>query len=437
MFQIITELFLEFRNSFISSNSDFWWEGRWKINFAAAVGNFMAMHYKFKNGLVLAMSTTTFGDMVKSGDAGNLLKSNIGFRKRCSGLLDFKNFKDPKTGVNIGYWLDDCHRACGAIPDYTGIHIVDGASNATASSDVLELETSGERTQVLITDNCDSHKVSTTSNQASGTSDHVVNLNPACGVMLEKLHKWFGLILGNGQRQKCYNNVKSEHERDKSPALKAAVVTRWNSRYTETVCANANQYDIDCTIKRLVSPIGLDSAMYKKHHEEGTLKEIIIQEDEWEVFQQYEGGMEPLKELNVFTQSAKVVVHYELYESRRCLEQLSANFFTMYDNVSRFTGNRTAKDLTIRPRNQLVKMKDLNLELEDNEYSEKYKTISVSDMKDEVALARRHGFRILIKRLGYAENGNTLARRNPKEYENNITLHLMGGLVEKGKLPAY
>jgi len=57
--------------------------------------------------------------------------------------------------------------------------------------------------------------------------------------------------------------------------------------------------------------------MYKKHHDEGTIKEIImIQEDEWAVFQQYEGGMEPLKELNVFTQSVKVVVHYELYESR-------------------------------------------------------------------------------------------------------------------------
>ena len=51
-------------------------------------------------------------------------------------------------------------------PTAVWIHIVNGASNATASSDVLELETSGERTHILITDNCDSHKVSTTPNQA-------------------------------------------------------------------------------------------------------------------------------------------------------------------------------------------------------------------------------------------------------------------------------
>ena len=54
MFQIITELFLECCNSFTYSNSDYWWEGCWKINFAAAVGNFMPMHYKFRNRLVLA-----------------------------------------------------------------------------------------------------------------------------------------------------------------------------------------------------------------------------------------------------------------------------------------------------------------------------------------------------------------------------------------------
>ena len=80
--------------------------------------------------------------------------------------MNFTNFKGPKTGVNIGFWLDDCNRTCRGISDCTGIHIANGASNATASSDVLELETSGERTQILITDNCGSYKVSTTSNQA-------------------------------------------------------------------------------------------------------------------------------------------------------------------------------------------------------------------------------------------------------------------------------
>ena len=72
---IVCELFLIFRNSFVCSNSNFWGEGRWKINCAAVVTNFMAEHYKFKNSFSLAMRTVTFNDMVWSGDAGCLLAS--------------------------------------------------------------------------------------------------------------------------------------------------------------------------------------------------------------------------------------------------------------------------------------------------------------------------------------------------------------------------
>ena len=99
------------------------------------------------------------------------------------------------------------------------------------------------------------------------------------------------------------------------------------------MCANANQHDLNCTMKRLVSPVGFDLAIYKTHTEEGTMDDLMISDNDWLVLQQYEGGMEPLNNYSLFSQSAKVVVHYKLFGARRCLELLSSRFslcVTMY-----------------------------------------------------------------------------------------------------------
>ena len=115
------------------------------MNFAVVVANFMAEHYEFKNCLYLAMITVTYDDMVWSGDAGRLLASHKPIRKRCSALMDFKHFILAKTGLNIGYWLDDTHRfQLAAKPDYLGTHIVDGAANAGKSVRCLEWNTKGD-----------------------------------------------------------------------------------------------------------------------------------------------------------------------------------------------------------------------------------------------------------------------------------------------------
>ena len=75
----------------------------------------------------------------------------------------------------------------------------------------------------------------------------------------------------------------------------------------------------------------------------------MISDNDWLVLQQYEGGMEPLNNYSLFSQSAKVVVHYKLFGARRCLELLSSRFFTMCDNISRYTETRRTKDLTHAP----------------------------------------------------------------------------------------
>ena len=95
----------------------------------------MAEHYEFKNGLCLTMSTVTYNDMVWSGDVGRLLALHKPIHKRCSALMDFKHFILAKTGLNIGYWLDNIHRfQLTAKPDYLGTHIVNGAENANLFS---------------------------------------------------------------------------------------------------------------------------------------------------------------------------------------------------------------------------------------------------------------------------------------------------------------
>ena len=57
-------------------------------------------------------------------------------------LLDFKHWEIPKTGENIGHWMENIHKYVGCKPEYIGSHTVDRASNSGASVDSLEWDTS-------------------------------------------------------------------------------------------------------------------------------------------------------------------------------------------------------------------------------------------------------------------------------------------------------
>ena len=104
----------------------------------------------------------------------------------------------------------------GCKPDYIGSHTVDGAGNAGASVRFLELNTNDERSQKIIADRCDAHKCNTTANLSSGTSDHVVNLNPDLGSDLTLLHSWLSKIENSGERKKVLTTVQTEHGRKKT-----------------------------------------------------------------------------------------------------------------------------------------------------------------------------------------------------------------------------
>ncbi len=84
----------------------------------------------------------------------------------------------------IGDWLTNVHKMFVIKPEYIGSHTVDGAANAGKFVVVLEWNTNDGRSQKIIAD------VNTTASQASGTSVHIINLNPGLGNILTAYQLW-------------------------------------------------------------------------------------------------------------------------------------------------------------------------------------------------------------------------------------------------------
>ena len=102
------------------------------------------------------------------------LENITGVRDSCQDLIDFKHFTKLHTGENIGVY--------------------------GKSVEQLEFMTEDDRTQKIMTNPCDAHKINTSSTQGSGTSAHVYNFNPDCGNSLTKLHVSFVLTNSSDTR---------------------------------------------------------------------------------------------------------------------------------------------------------------------------------------------------------------------------------------------
>ena len=81
--------------------------------------------------------------------------------------------------------------------------------------------------------------------------------------------------------------VQTEHDHMKTTRIKSAVTTRWNSRHSETVCANINQFDIDLAIRRMVCVGGVDEQLYIDCNQKNDFTSAYVDEDQWSVYQQY------------------------------------------------------------------------------------------------------------------------------------------------------
>ena len=151
-FLLITEEFLNYSQSFVSSTSDFWWDGVRKKSFGASVANFMSNRYIFRNGQVLFMSDTTRKKVHETE-----LRHNGGVRDRYQALLDCLKLPKAHTGEKIGNWLNTIHAGDGCKPSYIGGHVLDGVKNARKSVEQLEFMTEDECPQYIITNTCDAH----------------------------------------------------------------------------------------------------------------------------------------------------------------------------------------------------------------------------------------------------------------------------------------
>jgi len=100
----------------------------------------MANGYTMRNGMFLAMSDSTLKKAQK--ECPGVLRSAKPTVHRLQALMDFCKWTLPKTGANIGIWLDIAHKFVAIEPSYVGSHTVDGAGNAKSSVEELKWRTS-------------------------------------------------------------------------------------------------------------------------------------------------------------------------------------------------------------------------------------------------------------------------------------------------------
>ena len=178
--------------------------------------------------------------------------------------------------------------------------------------------------------------------------------------------------------------------------------------------------------------------------------------DDWELYQQYEGAFCPLDSLVVFMQNAEVVVHEELFHIRATMELLASPWFLMFENISKFDGPMQAKDLTVstrcfimstksqrishyfilclqvRPLNQTVTTSSFEFDylFEEQEASENvsYDEMESHLQRPEVAIARCVAYRQLALRLGLMESANTLTGKS-EQFDIKVKSHITAGLV--------
>jgi hypothetical protein len=286
--------------------------------------------------------------MKRSGLANLILASTVPEDHRLQALLNFEHFDKPKNGENIGAWLEDSHESVGCKAEYIGSHTVDGASNAGKSVRSLEWNTRGQRSQKIVATKCDSHNINTTSQQASGTSSHKINLNPELGRSLKQLHLDMTKLCNYGACKNILGNVRHEHGRVKYPAILYSAPTRWESSHAETASANANQYDVEVALKRIKAPGGVQESLRDDAPEDEEAEEdVLLEQSDYNLFYQYESGMTPLKRYSESSQSMEAIGHEELFMGRECIEKLRAPYFKMFENISKKMGNRGGSDLTV------------------------------------------------------------------------------------------
>ena len=272
----------------------------------------------------------------------------------------------------------------------------------------------------IVAGSCDTHNINIASKAASGLAGHVKNLNKNLETSLEKLHSNLVRLCQSSLRKDVLAAVQKDNGRKKTMPVTFAGKTRWDGTHDETKIASINQHDLDATWVRLVAYRGVDEELWKEH--KANIGKVLPLPHDWKIYEQYESGMEPLRILSKTTQTARVGFHMELFEMRRCMELLATDYFGMYENVSAKVG---AAILTKRLKNRVATKHTFSFS--DIEVASRY--LSDEEMTEEVAIARRLGYRLLGKRC------KLLVPAGDRDYETDLDQSVMKGLDHAGTLP--
>ena len=126
--------------------------------------------------------------------------------------------------------------------------------------------------------------------------------------------------------------MQKEHNCTKTIVLDSAVETRWNSEHEYNSPANINQQDFHIALDRMISSNGVDKDLYQANR--NNIAKVEPTKENWLLYQQYEGAAQALRQYSKFIQSAKAVVHLEIFEAKMELERLSASYFVMNKKLS-------------------------------------------------------------------------------------------------------
>ena len=139
-----------------------------------------------------------------------------------------------------------------------------------------------------------------------------------------------------------------------------------------------------------------------KDLDDGDAQEVIAEhtlgDEEWTFLQQYEGALNRIYKLIVFMQHKRTISHDELFELMSTLEHLGQNFFLVYNDVSKGTGEQHAPNLRVRDMNVCVR--DPGFEFSgDNDFVSRHKNLTEMKTLDEIRICRRICFRQLGKQV--------------------------------------
>ncbi len=196
------------------------------------------------------------------------------------------------------------------------------AGSATKSTRTLKKKTASVSAFSLLNESCDGHNNNLATQQASGISNHKMNLNPGMKFLLDKLHVTAVRMSHGSKRKEVLACVRKEHGRTKVWPVTFAARTRWAGVHEETKMASINQHDLDVAVNQLISYSGVDSDIYEQHRD--NLSTVLFNAPDWLLIRQYECAMEPCRIYSSTIQTAQVFFHMELFESRRTLELMSA-----------------------------------------------------------------------------------------------------------------